>query len=74
MSDAENTAESVKITHEDNGEQRLLVFDGDRASGVVAIDQDVDADAALELVDAVEAEVATNVPSLRRLATSEGNA
>lgn len=56
----------VTISKDSNDHQSLLVFDGDSgACGVLAIRDDVDADAALELVESIEAEVATHVPGLR---------
>lgn len=57
---------TVSIRRESNDSQSLLIFEGDDgASGVVSIRNDVDAAAALDLVDAIEAEVATTVPGLR---------
>ena len=58
-------ADSVSVSYDTNGEQNLIVVDGDQASAIVAIEEDVDPDVALELVDTVEAEIAHGVSGLR---------
>jgi hypothetical protein len=57
---------AVTVESETNGEQRLLVFDGDGVSCVVALEPDVDADAARELAETIDDEVEHSLEHVRR--------
>lgn len=55
----------LSVRYEANGSQTLVVVDGDRVGGVLALDQDVAVDDAIDFVDSIEAEIAYFVPGVR---------
>jgi hypothetical protein len=58
--------EPVSVECRSNGEQRLLVFDGDGVSCVVALEYGVDEDDARELAETIDDEVEHSLEHVRR--------
>lgn len=56
----------VSIRVESNGEQDLVVLEGERVYGVIGIRRDVNNTEAYELLDSIDAEVSQSVGLTRR--------